>query len=66
MIVVSVAYLMFKEIKRLLAIRNEERMMGMIHLAVSYMISRVKEAKQAYYMLNNVLFSGSIDCMLIT
>ncbi len=66
MIIVSVAYLVFKVIMKLLAIRSKEGMKEIIHLAISYMISMTKEAKEAYFMLNYGLFSAFVDVGLIT
>lgn len=65
MIIVSVVYLVFKVIMRLLAIRSEEGMKELIHLAISYMISMTNEAKEAYLMLDSGLFSAFVDVGLI-
>ncbi|WP_211250170.1 transposase, partial [Mesoaciditoga lauensis] len=66
MIIVSVAYLVFKVIMRLLAIRSEEGMKELIYLAISYMISMTNESKEAYLMLSSGLFSAFVEVGLIT
>ena len=66
MIIVSMAYLVFKVIMRLLAIRSEEGMKELIYLAISYMISMTNESKEAYLMLSSGLFSAFVEVGLIT